>query len=109
MVLYGKHCGPDCQTDHFADAFVCKNDARGYEFVKTFESLQLTPFNLLRLIQCKKMKIYVLAAFSVQFWLESGKTCMNFIIYVCSIALTLAKSACLMFKQVSQDLTSVNA
>ena len=33
------------QTDYyFADAFVRKNFAYDYEIVKTFESLQLTPF-----------------------------------------------------------------
>ena len=43
MTLYTES-GAD-QTDHFADAFVCKIAAHGYG-VMTFESTQLTPFRL---------------------------------------------------------------
>ena len=44
MTLYAERAAD--HTDHFADAFVRKNVARGYDVVMTFESLLSTPFCL---------------------------------------------------------------
>ena len=44
MMLYMESAAN--QTDHFTDAFVCKNVAYSYDIVMTFESLQPTPFCL---------------------------------------------------------------
>ena len=44
MMLYKESVAN--QTDHFTDAFVCKNGAYHYGDVMTFENLQLTPFCL---------------------------------------------------------------
>ena len=54
--LFARRCTESVadQTDHFADAFVRKNVAHGYEVVTTFESLQLAPFCLEKSIRVRK-------------------------------------------------------
>ena len=53
MTLYAESAAD--QTDHFANAFVCKSIAHCYDAVMTFESLQSMPFCLEKFSERKEI------------------------------------------------------
>ena len=70
---------PCYRTDYFIEVFVCKNVAH----VMTTQCFDVRKFNVDTILygenQCKKNGFFcfVLAVFSVGFWLDSGKICKS--------------------------------